>query len=132
MHQTKRYTTHCCDSINGAVHNSRIAVSTRTKLRGHMNELKAKTATILENTETTKQQAVMAKLKLMIAVFVRKTLAVLEGTAAFVFDATAILGVMVTRIACTTAKEVWYASHAIAVAFKGDIVDYVKQRITVN
>jgi len=114
------------DSINGAVHNIRIAMSTRTKMRANLRELEERTATILENTKTTKQQAVMAKLKLMITVFVRKALALVEGVATFTFDATAILGVMVTRIACTTAKEVWHASHAIAVAFKSDIVDYVK------
>jgi len=114
-------------SINGAVHNSSIAMSTRRKLKDNFSKIDAKSFLILDGVDVSKKAEVLAKLKLMITLVVRKTLALLEGTAFFVFDATSILGVMVSRIAYTTAREVVYASSSLISAFKGDILEHVKQ-----
>ena len=114
-------------SINGAVHNASIAMSTRRKLKDGFSKIDAKSFLVLDGVDVSKKAEVLAKLKLMITLVVRKTLALLEGTAFFVFDATSILGVMVARIAYTTAREVVYASSSLISAFKGDILEHVKQ-----
>lgn len=94
------------------------------KFRQKKREILKTTDTILDLSKD--KETVLSRLKMIAAVVVRKSLALLKGTLMFTFDTTTILGIMVGRIVFHTGKEMYFAGKAIVKAFKKDIIDTMK------